>query len=274
MLIASTSMSTPPGKTHGIGHVLVAEHVGRTGLVVHRCLHSREHYASPSVRVMAERDWNKWHDPYDDPDSALSLRLRIVQQRIRETLDRLPPGPITAVSMCAGQGRDLVGTLVDHPRRDDVTARLVELDPGNTGYARASVTAAELTGIDVVTGDASLAAAYEGAVPADIVLVCGVFGNISDADIAHTVESLPQLCAADATVIWTRHRRPPDLTPTVRGWFDGAGFEELAFDAPEGVKRWVSIGTHRFRGTPVALDPTQRLFTFIGDEVDPPVSSG
>ena len=26
---------------HGVGHVLVAEHVGRPGLVVHRCLHDR-----------------------------------------------------------------------------------------------------------------------------------------------------------------------------------------------------------------------------------------
>ncbi|GHD35622.1 hypothetical protein GCM10010335_31060 [Streptomyces galbus] len=30
--------------------------------------------------------------------------------------------------MCAGQGRDLIGVLAGHPRRDDVRARLVELD--------------------------------------------------------------------------------------------------------------------------------------------------
>jgi hypothetical protein len=31
--------------------------------------------------------------------------------------------------MCAGQGHDVLGALPDHPRRGDVTARLVELDP-------------------------------------------------------------------------------------------------------------------------------------------------
>jgi hypothetical protein len=32
------------------------------------------------------------------------------------------------ISLCAGQGRDLLGVLADHPRREDVRARLVELD--------------------------------------------------------------------------------------------------------------------------------------------------
>jgi hypothetical protein len=32
------------------------------------------------------------------------------------------------------------------------------------------------------------------------------------------VQAVPTLCRADATVIWTRHRRPPDLTPQVRAW--------------------------------------------------------
>jgi hypothetical protein len=32
-------------------------------------------------------------------------------------------------------------------------------------------------------------------------------------------------------VIWTRGRRPPDLTPQVRAWFSENGFTEVAFDA-------------------------------------------
>ena len=39
MLIASTSMSDAAGVDHGIGDVLVAEHLGRTGLVVHGSFH-------------------------------------------------------------------------------------------------------------------------------------------------------------------------------------------------------------------------------------------
>jgi hypothetical protein len=35
-----------------------------------------------------------------------------------------------------------------------------------------------------------------------LVLVCGVFGNISAKDIEGTIARLPQLCADGATVIW------------------------------------------------------------------------
>src|SRR6266511_1793903 len=60
---------------------------------------------------------------------------------------------------------------------------------------------------------------------------CGVFGNIPDDDVHRTIDALPQFCARDATVIWTRHRGPPDLTPTIRGWFAGTGFVELGFES-------------------------------------------
>ena len=58
-----------------------------------------------------------------------------------------------------GQGRDLLGVLADHPRRDDVRARLVELDVRNTALAEERSRAARLTHVDVVTADASLTAA-------------------------------------------------------------------------------------------------------------------
>ena len=81
---------------------------------------------------MGERgvDWERWHDAYE-PGGRLEGRLACVQERIRELLDERPPGPIHVVSMCAGQGRDLLPVLSTHPRRDDVSARLVELDPRN-----------------------------------------------------------------------------------------------------------------------------------------------
>jgi hypothetical protein len=75
-------------------------------------------------------DWARWHDRYDE-DSPLARRLVVVQERIRELLDRAPAGPIRVVSICAGQGRDLLPVIASHARRDDVRARLVELDPRN-----------------------------------------------------------------------------------------------------------------------------------------------
>jgi hypothetical protein len=58
-----------------------------------------------------------------------------------------------------------------------------------------------------------------------------IFGNVSEADIERTAGAAPELCAAGAMVIWTRHRRPPDITPRIRAWFTGAGIDEVAFDA-------------------------------------------
>jgi hypothetical protein len=74
---------------------------------------------------MAERDWYKWHRDYDQPGTALARRLAAVQDQIGKALDAAPPGPLHAISLCAGQGRDLIGALARHPRRDDVLARLV-----------------------------------------------------------------------------------------------------------------------------------------------------
>jgi hypothetical protein len=209
-------------------------------------------------------DWQAWHAPYDEPGSPLARRHAIVQRRIREAIDAAPAGPLRVVSMCAGQGRDLIGALRDHPRRGDVLARLVELDERNVETARAASREAGLSGVEVVAGDAGISDAYAGAVPAHLVLVCGVFGNITDADIAHLVRRLPELCAPSASVLWTRHRLEPDLTPSIREWFEQAGFEEIGFEAPEGTS--VSVGANRLRADPRPLERGVRLFHFVGFE--------
>jgi hypothetical protein len=207
--------------------------------------------------------WQAWHEPYADANSYLSQRLAVVQSHIHSFLDAATPGPIRVVSLCAGEGRDLLGVLPSHARREDVHARLVELDPGNAAVARAAARDAGLSQVEVVVGDAAMTDAYAGAVPAELVLACGVFGNIVDADIRRTIEALPQLCAPHATVIWTRHRLEPDLTPTVRGWFGDSGFTELAFDAPEREDLKFSVGVNRYEGAPVALQPGVRMFEFV-----------
>lgn len=60
-------------------------------------------------------NWIQWHTKYEDLSSSLSRRLAVVRKRIAEALDQLPQGNIRAVSMCAGDGRDLLGVLADHP---------------------------------------------------------------------------------------------------------------------------------------------------------------
>ena len=209
---------------------------------------------------MAQRDWVEWHRGYDDPGSLLSRRGKLVQGHLRAELDRAPAGEVRLVSLCAGQGRDVIGALTGHPRRDEVRARLIEMDERNVALARQAAQAAGLHSVEVLQSDAGITDACVGAVPAQIVVACGIFGNISDSDIQITVAALPSLCVPGALVLWTRHRRPPDLTPAIRSWFGEAGFREEAFDiSPDG---FMSVGAHRLAGEPAPLVPGQRLFTF------------
>ncbi|MET9298377.1 methyltransferase domain-containing protein [Micromonospora aurantiaca] len=210
------------------------------------------------------KDWYAWHSDYDQPESALARRLAEVRQRVSDALDAAPAGPLRALSLCAGQGRDLIPVLAAHPRGADVTARLVELDPRNTDPARRAAADAGLTGVEVVTGDASLTDRYADLAPADLVLVCGIFGNISDDDVRATVRHCASLCATGGTVLWTRHRREPDLVPVICEWFAEEGFEPVAVNSPaDGV----GVGAHRFTGTPRPLAPGVRMFTFVGYDV-------
>lgn len=209
---------------------------------------------------MVRRDWVEWHQDYDDPGSLLSRRGERVQRQLRAELGRAPAGDVRLISLCAGQGRDVIGALTGHPRRDDVRARLVELDERNVALARRAARAAGLGGVEVLQGDAGVTDACAGAVPARIVVACGIFGNITGRDIQATVAALPSLCAPGALVLRTRHRGPPDLTPAIRSWFGEAGFREEAFDtSPDG---FMSVGAHRLTGEPAALVLGQRLFTF------------
>lgn len=202
-------------------------------------------------------DWQTWHQRYDEPGSELSRRLEAVKAQVRDALDRAPGGPIPVVSLCAGQGRDLLEVLADHPRRADVDARLVELDPELAASARER--ASDFDQVEVVTGDASLTDQYVGVVPAELVMLCGIFGNISPQDIERIVEASPQLCRTGATVIWTRHREEPDLVPTICSWFESRGFERVWVSDPDAG---FGVGVHRFTGVPDPLVTGQSLFSF------------
>jgi hypothetical protein len=147
------------------------------------------------------------------------------------------------------------------PHCGRISARLVEQDSRLVQRARDRIEQAGLDSIDVVACDAAVTDAYVGAVPADLVLVCGVFGNVSDADVARIIGAMPQLCAHRASVIWTRHRRRPDLTPRIRAWFHEAGFVQRTFESP-GAGSW-SVGVHEFRGIPRQLRTNETLFTFV-----------
>lgn len=209
---------------------------------------------------MGNTDWSQWHEAYARPDSGLGDRLAVVRAQIDRHLDSTAPNPVRVVSACAGDGRDLLGVLSERPDADRVTALLVEYDQGLV--TRAVDLALQLPSeIEVRQADAAQSNVYQHSVPADLVLLCGIFGNVSDADVQATIEVSPQLCAPGAEVIWTRHRSDPDLTPSIRGWFAAAGFEEVAFIAPE--SGYWSVGVHRLVAEPRPLVSDAHWFTFF-----------
>ena len=168
---------------------------------------------------------------------------------------------MSLVSLCAGQGRDVIGVLPRHPRRGDVRAVLVESDASNAGLARRAAAEQGLSQVEVRQADASLVASFADMLPADVLLLCGIFGNVSDRDIERTVRAAPALCRVGATVIWTRHRRPPDLTSQIRAWFTGSGFDEIAFDALD-TSALTGVGVSQLRTAPVGGPPASPLFSF------------
>ena len=212
--------------------------------------------------------WQHWHEQYAEADSALNRRLSIVRAHIVHWLEHRTPGQGRRIlSLCAGDGRDVLGVLGQRPS-DATTVRtvLVELDTCLADAARHRAEDQEIANVDVRTADAGNTRTYADAVPADLLLLCGIFGNVSDEDVHRFIDLTPALCAPQATVIWTRHRRPPDLTVDIRAWFAAAGFEELAFVAPD-AGGFAGVGAHRLVADPRPFTPAERMFTFVGDGV-------
>jgi hypothetical protein len=210
---------------------------------------------------MATRDYVQWHADYDDPGSALSWRLGYVQQQIRDVLDQRP-GPLRVVSSCAGDGRDLIGVLAARDDADRVDACLIEINEQLAERARAAAAAAGLSRVQVRAADAGWTDAYADAVPADLVLLVGIFGNITDDDVHETVRSTPQLCAAGATVVWSRSRATRDINDVIRGWFAEAGFADVDYAISDG-EGLTAVGVARYTGEPQPLVPGRRMFTFV-----------
>jgi hypothetical protein len=213
------------------------------------------------MNAMALRDYSAWHDSYDRPGSPLHLRLLVVQDLIASALDQFPPGPVRVISMCAGQGRDLIGVARRHRRGGDLTGILVEADPRNVAVARAGIEQAGLGGLTAVAGDAGTSASYASAVPADLVLACGIFGNVTDEDVRRTIGFIPGLCAPGAWVIWTRGPRGDGILTTIQGWFEQAGFRPHALIAPQGDL--FGVGAARLTGPAQPFRAGAELFTFV-----------
>jgi SAM-dependent methyltransferase len=211
--------------------------------------------------VTGLRDYQQWHKTYDDPDSGLSWRLSVVQRYLRDALVR-QPGEIQVLSLCSGDGRDIIGVLDGRKDADRVRVTLIELHPEIARQARKAAETAGLTLVEVRIADAGNTSSYLGAAPADVVLMVGIFGNISNVDLEQTIKASPQLCRPGATLLWSRGRDRDDLNDAVRAWFCEAGFVELDYDTRESGTG-PALGAVSYQGVSQPLESGRQLFTFL-----------
>lgn len=213
------------------------------------------------------RDYLAWHEKYNDQGSSLPRRLALVREVLRAELDARP-GPVRVVSLCAGDGRDILGVLAEREDAARVSVTLVEVLPQLVERARdaAANVAAE---VEVVNADAGCSATYIAlaTVPADVVLLVGVLGNINDGDVAATVAAMPCLCSPGATVVWTRGRSldgAEDFVSPVREAFSAAGFTEVSIRSFDVKDDRTALGVVSYDGPPAPFGPRETWFTFAG----------
>lgn len=221
--------------------------------------------------VSETRDYQDWHRRYDDPGSGLSWRLRRVRHHISDALDR-HQGEVRALSVCSGDGRDLLGVLAERSDAARVSTMLMELHPELAQQGRSAAEAAGLTRVEVRTVDAGNTDAYLDVAPADVVLLVGIFGNVADDDVRRLIDFAPQLCRPGATLVWSRGRKfgrdlpgvtAGDLNDEVRARFAAAGFSETAYEMHDS-DGGPALGVVRYDGPAAELRHRQAsLFTFL-----------
>jgi hypothetical protein len=208
------------------------------------------------------KDWVVWHEAYDDPSSSLARRLDVVRRRLGAVLDASAGERRRLLSLCAGDGRDVIPVLAARAAWSLESALLVEWDEELARRATEAASSNGLEEVEVRCADAGNLASFRDVLPVDVLLLCGIFGNIEHEHVEDVIGVLPLLLANGGYVIWTRGASDPDRRPEVRSWFCSSGFAEVSFDgAPEtfgvGVNQLVS-------GLPDARrQPPTRLFHFV-----------
>jgi hypothetical protein len=211
------------------------------------------------------KDWRDWHQHYDNPDSSISLRLELVQSDLRRALAEAPNdenGVVNLITMCAGEGRDVLPVLAGENGGRPVKAILVEYDETLAQRARTAVQDLHLSEVEVKTADAGTTDTYRDFPLAQVLTVCSVFGNIPVADMRRTVATLPALLANDGIVIWTR--KGHDQSLEVRHVFVDHGFSEMSFTNTADGLFW--FGMNRLANRPAQLRAPQsgtRMFSFF-----------
>lgn len=225
-------------------------------------------------RMVPTMDWHQWHGAYEH-NPALQKRLALVRKHLSRCLDRSAPGEIRIISVCAGDGRDVLKTLADHKRIGDARVRLVEMDPNLVADGENACRALHLSNqVEFVIGDAGHPDPYRTVAPAHIVLMCGMLGLVNARELPNVVRAMQALCAHKGHVVWTRRldwRNGVRQTMVLQGLLAKGGFRRAALNLTSFgamLSRTAgpsfAVGTHRYDGQSVALSENGHLFAISG----------
>jgi hypothetical protein len=186
----------------------------------------------------------------------------VVQAHLTECLEMAPRGPLRIVSMCAGDGRDVIGVLRSHPRRTEVTAWLVELDRESVAAGLRLASGAGLgKSVNFLHQDATAYETYLEIAPSDILLVCGVWGHVPVHERSPLVRAVTCFCSPGGTVIWTcGTKKGGTRLQEIQSLFTGSSWEIVRLSSTPD-KRW-AVATHRYNGPPNALPRGGPIFNF------------
>lgn len=207
-------------------------------------------------------NWSGWSEhAYQRP--KYRERLRVVQEQLSECLDQAPHGPVRILSICAGDGRDVIGVLQSHRRRRDVEAFLVELNGQSVSEGVRQVKASRLESVvKFIHADATDYSTYRNLAPCDIVLVSGVWGHVPANDRATLIHALASFCKSGGKVIWTRKiSKGEHRLKEVQSLFDEASWIPVR-QSSTSDKKWV-VTSHLYRGSALEVPANGRIFTFL-----------
>jgi hypothetical protein len=213
------------------------------------------------LRRLGWRVWNDWPQEVYQRQSY-QQRLAKVQEHFAECLDNAPRGPVRVLSLCAGDGRDVIGVLSSHPRRFDVTAWLVESNWNSVAIGvRHAASAGLEKSVNFLCGDATLNVTYKNIAPAEIVLLCGVWGHVAANQRALLVDGIASLCKFEGAVIWTRGLVPKmSRLLEIQSHFAGLAWNKVRLSTTPDQK-W-AIATYRYSGPLHQVSNSGRLFRF------------
>ena len=207
-------------------------------------------------------DWRQWHEEYNDPDSRLSRRLDVVRMRLAEALASHDDRELRLLSLCGGEARDVIPVLAAHPKGKRAQGLVVELDEVLAQRAEDAARNAGLPHVEVRCADAGDVRSFRDVLPVDVLLLCGIFGNV-ERQVVHTVVArVPSMVTDGGFVIWTRggHDGEDDPRTEVRRWFHEAGMPEMSFDGPP---ESYGVGVNRVAHAHRVPLGAARLFDFV-----------